>query len=375
MNTNNAHGAHREARSPRPNAERARRITEELASTAKVPGMSIAVANPEGVLYAGAVGYADLAERRESTVEDQYPWFSMTKIATATAAVRLHSEGQLDLDAPIGTYLPWYRPHPKHGHPTTRQLLTHTAGLGNPLPIRWVRPEGQPEDPTLFNRVLEKHGVPKRPVGDRAAYSNIGYLLAGEVIQAVTGRSVQESARDAVLKPLGMNTTGYAYRAAEPRATGYVRIHSTLVPVLRRLLPEGIVGQRVDGHTALRPFLVSGAAYGGLVGTVTEAAKLAAAHAANQFDVHPVLRHGDIETMRTIAAHGRRFDHGIGWFRKPADAHRTPAFVEHYGTGLGFWNAMRVYPESRLAMVAMTNTTYKWDFNKLFTQLKDLPWH
>ena len=35
---------------------------------------------------------------------------------------------------------------------------------------------------------------------------------------------------------------------------------------------------------------------------------------------------------------------------------------------------MRIYPESRLAMVAMTNTTHKWDFDKLFTQLKDLPW-
>ena len=111
----------------------------------------------------------------------------MTKIATATAAVRLHAEGRLDLDAPIGTYLPDYRPPARHGHPTTRQLLTHTAGLANPLPIRWVRPEDQPEDPALLHRILEKHGSPKRSVGDRAAYSNIGYLLAGEVIEAVTG--------------------------------------------------------------------------------------------------------------------------------------------------------------------------------------------
>ena len=73
--------------------------------------MSVAVASPEGLLYAGAVGYADLAERRASTVDDQYLWFSMTKIATATTAMRLHAEGVLDLDAPIGTYLPGYRAH------------------------------------------------------------------------------------------------------------------------------------------------------------------------------------------------------------------------------------------------------------------------
>ena len=177
-----------------------------------------------------------------------------------------------------------------------------------------------------------------------------------------------------VLTPLGMTNTGYSFRADAPRSTGYVRMPSAAVPVLRWVLPDGIVGRRIDGHTALRPFLVSGAAYGGLVGSVTDAARLGAAHAASHSDAHPVLDHGDLETMRTISASGKRFDHGIGWFRNPADAHRTPAFVEHYGTGGGFWNAMRIYPDSRLAMVAMANTTFKWDFDKLFTQLKELSW-
>src|SRR5918993_2993539 len=98
----------------------ARRIAEDVALAAKIPGMSFAIANPDGILHAGAVGYADLAERRASTVDDQYPWFSMTKIATATAAVRLHADGRLDLDAPIGTYLAGYRTSAKQGHPTTR---------------------------------------------------------------------------------------------------------------------------------------------------------------------------------------------------------------------------------------------------------------
>ena len=375
MITNDVFPASRPAVGQQLSSHRARCIAEEVASTAKLPGMSFAIASPAGILDAGAVGYADLAERRESTVDDQYPWFSMTKIATATAAVRLHAEGRLDLDAPIDTYLPGYRTPVEQGRPTTRQLLTHTAGLANPLPIRWVRAEHEPDDQALLDRIVEKHGVPRRPVGQRAAYSNIGYLLAGEVIAAATGHSVQDCVRDAVLDRLGMNETGYTYRLHAPRSIGHVRTNPAVVPVLRRLVPTGIVGQRAEGHTALRPFLVSGAAYGGLVGTASDAARLAAAHAASRSDAHPVLDHDDIEMMRTISAAGKRFHHGIGWFRKPADTHRTPAFVEHYGTGLGFWNAMRVYPESRLAMVAMTNTTYKWDFDTFFTRLRELPWH
>jgi len=372
MNTN-SNTAHHPAGAGSSHDE-ARQIMDVAAVAGKIPGMSVAVASPDRLLYAGAVGYADLADRRASTVDDEYPWFSMTKIATATTAMRLHAEGVFDIDAPIGTYLPDYRAHATHGHPTTRELLSHTAGLGNPLPVRWVRPADQQPDPALLAGIITKHGTPKHAVGARASYSNIGYLLAGEVITAATDATIEACVRDRVLDPLGMEKTGYDFHQDAPRAVGYVRAPRVAVPLLRTLLPSGIVGPRVQGHTALHPFLVSGAAYGGLIGNVTDAVRLAAAHAANITGPHPVLALGDLEAMRTIAATGKRFDHGVGWFRKPTDAARTPPFVEHYGTGLGFWNAMRIYPDQRLAMVAMTNTTSAWDFDQLFTQLKDLSW-
>jgi CubicO group peptidase (beta-lactamase class C family) len=354
--------------------DQARQVMEAVAVAGKIPGMSVAIASPDRLLYAGAVGYADLQDRRASTVDDEYPWFSMTKIATATTAIRLHAEGVLDIDAPIGTYLPDYQAHPTHGHPTTRELLSHTAGLGNPLPVRWIRPADQQPNPALLAEIITKHGTPKHDVGARASYSNIGYLLAGEVIASATGATIEDCVRDRVLDPLGMEKTGYDYHRDTSRAVGYVRAPRVAVPLLRAMLPNGIVGPRVQGHTALNPFLVNGAAYGGLVGTPADAVRLAAVHAADTTDPHPVLTHRHVEEMRTITATGKRFDHGIGWFRKPTDVARTPAFVEHYGTGGGYWNAMRIYPDQRLALVAMTNTTSAWDFDQLFTQLKDLPW-
>ena len=374
MNTTHEYAATPEHQPVQQNAVEVARIAEEVAAAGKVPGISIAVASSRGLHYAGAIGYADLAQRRGATPEDQYPWFSMTKIATATAAMRLHAEGALDLDTPIGIHLPAYRPHAKRGHPTMRQLLTHTAGLGNPMPIRWVRPEHAPPDPTQLERIVRKHGTPRKKVGARAAYSNIGYLLAAEVIAAVTGRAVEDVVSEVVLEPIGMTATGYRYRPAAPRATGYVRVPAALVPALRALLPDGIVGPRVAGYTSLRPFLVNGAAYGGLIGTVSDAARFAATHAASASDPHPLLEQADLERMRTLTCRGKRFDHGIGWFRKPTDTDRSPGFVEHYGTGGGFWNAMRIYPEDGLAMVAMANTTAQWDVDQLFTGLKELTW-
>ena len=189
----------------------ARQIMEAAAVADKIPGMSVAIASPDRLLYAGAVGYADLEDRRASTVDDQYPWFSMTKIATATTAIRLHAEGVLDIDAPIGTYLPQYRAHATHGHPTTRELLSHTAGLGNPLPVRWGptrRPAARPGSPRRDHHQARHPQACRRA---RASYSNIGYLLAGEAIASATGATIEACVRDRVLDPLGMEKTGYDY--------------------------------------------------------------------------------------------------------------------------------------------------------------------
>ena len=354
-------------------ASRAQQLAEHTAASRRVPGLTFAVATPTRLLYAGSVGHADLATRRATTVGDQYPWFSMSKIATATTVVRLHAAGALDLDAPVDHYVRDLRLAPDR-RPTVRELLNHTAGFPNPLPIRWARPEGAPLDPRTVDELLRRYGAPRRAPGSRAAYSNIGYLVAGRVIESATGRSLEDCVAEHVLDRLGMTRTGYAYSPAEPRAVGYVRLPRPAVPLLRAVLPRGIVGGHTHDATALHPFLLNGPAYGGLIGTVPDATRLAAMHAATESDPHPVLAQGDVAMMRRITARGKPFDHGLGWFRRPADAGRTPGFVEHYGTGVGYWNAMRIYPAERLAIVGMANTTTGWDFDRLFEGLRELPW-
>ena len=147
------------------------------------------------------------------------------------------------------------------------------------------------------------------------------------------------------------------------------------MPLLRALLPHGIVGPRTAGRSALHPFLVNGAAFGGLVGTVTDAARLAAAHAAHPQDPETVLPHSRSSRCARSTPRASGSTTASAGSGRPADADRVPGFVEHYGTGCGFWNAMRIYPEHRLAIVAMTNTTFAWDVDGLFTRLEALPWH
>lgn len=353
------------------------RVTAAVAATMArhhIPGMSLAVTSPDRVLFASGFGHADLATGSPATESTQYLWFSLTKIATATAAMRLFDMGLLDLDQPVSEFVSGYRSD-SIASPTVRQLLSHTAGVANPIPVRWVRPADQPAPPPgeFLDGLLARYGTPKYPIGGAARYSNLGYLILEKVIAEAAGRPFIDFVTDAVLRPLRMDQTGFAYPAMGDAATGYVRAPRVATPVLRRLLPAGIVGTRVGHFTALNPFLVNGAGYGGIVGNVTDASRLAAMHLADgTLDGDTVLCPDSARSMRNIAAHGKPFDVGLGWFRKPAA--RSTTAVEHLGAGGGFFNAMRLYPDLGIGIVAMANTTTAWDHAALFDIIAGLDW-
>ncbi len=344
-------------------ADTARRLMAEH----EVPGLSIAVTSSSGLVYAGAFGHADLADDRATTPATRFLWFSMSKIVTATAALRLADEGRLDLDAPVRSVVPTFAAKAGHPQPSIRQLLNHTAGAANPPPLRWVRPAGGSTDATRDKvGTLLRRARPTRPVGELARYSNLGYLVLADVIATVAGEPFETYVHRAVLDPAGMRTTGYIHDPAADSATGYVRLPRPLTPLLRAALPAGIVGERQKRQIALRPFTVIGAGYGGLIGDAPDAARLLRMQLADGIiDGRRILAANTARSMRDVRTPGKPFDLGLGWFRRPADRDVRPAFVEHWGTGGGFWNAMRLYPELDLGIVVMANTTRSYHHDVL----------
>src|SRR5690349_7470506 len=186
----------------------ARAAVAEHMARYHVPGLSVAVTDGERLLYAEGFGYADLAARRRATANTRYLWFSMSKIATATVAMRLADHGLLDLDAPVHTLVPGYRAR-SADQPVIRQLLNHTAGATNPLPLRWVLPADAAEaDVAAFTRrILAQHPRPRRPSGGPARYSNLGYLVLAEAITRAASEPFERHVRHALLQPAGMPGT------------------------------------------------------------------------------------------------------------------------------------------------------------------------
>src|SRR5829696_9205378 len=250
--------------------------------TGAMPGLSVSVVKGDRLVWVKGFGVADLASGSPATPQTSYLWFSMTKIVTATAVLRLAEGGKLDLDAPADEYFRGFKVVSQPTPVTVRHLLNHSSGLANPLPIRWVRPDGASgfDRGAFVGRLLAKHRKLKSVPGERASYSNLGYLVLGEVISAITGTGYEEHVRREILSPLGMARTGFSYPepAGDGAATGYHPLWQPLTPLFRAALPRGVVGQRQGKYVAFNPFYVKGPAYGGLVGGVEEAAGFVLLH-------------------------------------------------------------------------------------------------
>ena len=173
-------------------------------------------------------------------------------------------------------------------------------------------------------------------------------------MERVSSTPFPELIRREVLAPLGMGRTGFAYSNESVSATGYHPRRS----VMRFLLPRWVVGEPVGRWVTLRPFLVDGAPYGGLVGPVGDIGPFIWMH-LREGEVNGVrlLEPDSVREMREIRVQGKRYELGLGWFRQAKHRDADPPYVEHLGGGAGFWNVMRVYPTRGIGVAVMGNAT------------------
>lgn len=330
------------------------------------PGIAVTIVGSDGGRFTVGAGHSDLTRDVAASPQMVCPWFSMTKIATATAAMRLVEEGTLDLDAPIAAYIPQFvrlRPEASARKITARHLLTHSAGLANPIPVRWIHPGHAPavDQNAFLDRLLAKHRKLRFEPGARSRYSNLSSLSLGVAMANLTGTAFPEIVETRVLEPLGMRDTGFSYtdEMSTRAATGY---HPRWSP-MRLLLPRWVIAEPAGSWVSLNRFLLDGQAYGGLVGSLEDAARFLEMHVREgEFNGARILHSGTARQMREIVARGRRFDLGLGWFRPANHRADDPPFVEHLGGGAGFFNVIRVYPTRGVGIAVMGNAT-KYDID------------
>jgi len=168
------------------------------------PGASVTVGCGKNVL-ATVVAGSDGAEHALSASETQYDIASLSKMFTATGILRLHEEGKLNIDEPVGKYLPSYNSGDK-ASVTFRQLLQHRSGLVDP-PYKTI--VAGTSSPDQVNAKVQAHPLTNAP-GAVHKYSNLGYAVAYDAASIAAGQSLSAYIKDNILNPLGMAKTGIA---------------------------------------------------------------------------------------------------------------------------------------------------------------------
>lgn len=326
-----------------------------LTTASKTPGMQYVVVTSGGVLFEHAGGWADIRHKIPVDPATTMMAYSMSKTITAVAVLQLVEAGHVRLDDPVVRYVGSL---PYGPNVTVRQLISHTSGIPNPIPLRWVHPaeqHGNFDENAALAAVLQEHPRLSFEPGTRYAYSNIGYWLLGKVVECVSGVSFTSFVTERILRPLAIEPWELAYMVWDPahHATGYLEKYSLMNLVKGLLIDRQLVGEYSGRWLTIRSHYLNGPAFGGLVGTAGGFGKFL----QDQLRERSVLFNNSTRQLlfapqQTIR--GKPVAMTLGWHIGDLGGR---GFFYKEGGGGGFHCMMRLYAAAGIGTVVMTNAT------------------
>ena len=294
------------------------------------PSVSIAVVQSGRIALERAYGKARLEPLDDARPDMRYSIGSVSKQLLAGCVLLLVQDGKLSLNDAVAKYFPDLT---RADEVTIRELLTHTSGYQDYYPQDYVAPFML--KPVTANQIMDEWA--RKPLdfdpGTRWQYSNTNYVIAGRIVEKVTGGPFFEFLSKRILQPLGMTTAiNLAEHTMGPQdVAGYTRF--ALGP-LRPATPEGRGWLFAAGELAMT------------------------AHDLALWDIslmeHKLLTPASIEAMTTPARlrNGTPTDYALGVGVSNADGH--PKW-QHGGAVSGFVSLNTVWPDQRAAVVVFAN--------------------
>lgn len=291
------------------------------------------VAHNGKVIFSGAYGLANRAKRAPNTLDTQFRMGSMNKMFTATGVLQLVQSGKVRLNDPLGKYITDYPNPDLAAKVTIHQLLTHTGGTGDFFGPEFDAHRLELKSLNDYVNLFGKRGLDFEP-GSSYAYSNYGMLLAGVVIERVSGQSYYDYVAEHIYKPAGMTLTGSRpeNESVAGRAAGYMR-------------PQG----RGDWKPNTDTLPYRGTSAGGGYSTIGDLLKFAQALMA-----HKLLNAENTSlliTGKVDAGDGARYAYGFEDAREKDGS----GWVGHSGGAPGMNGDLRIFPKSGYVVAVLSN--------------------
>jgi serine beta-lactamase-like protein LACTB len=341
----------------------AQAMFEEAVTSPTVPGISVAIAGKEGIIWAEGFGWTD--------VENQVPMSTMTKMRigsvakpfTTAALMRLYDQGKIDLDVDVRTYVSSWPE--KHAAITLRQLTSHTSGIRHYEGDEFFSNEGY--STVVDSLEIFKTSPLKFEPGSEQSYSTYAWTLVSAAIEGADGeRDFKEIMQQEVFIPLGMNNTALdqQYEIIQNRQRPYTVDEDRLINA-----PQTDHSYKWAG--------------GGFIASTSDVARFAVAHIDGDF-----LREETVTEMFTKAelTGGDSSQFGIGWqigFDRYLDRHSEdqdamrimqahPNAVMHSGGSMGGTTMLILCPDHERAVAVVKNVSRDSSSSHFLLALKTL---
>jgi CubicO group peptidase (beta-lactamase class C family)/D-alanyl-D-alanine dipeptidase len=323
--------------------EEIEQFVQQFMDSNGVPGMSVAVAVDNQLLYSNGFGLADVENTVPATESTRYRTASIAKPMTAAVVLSLMEDGKLDLDASVQNYVPEFSG--KKWPVTSRQLLGHLGG------IRHYKSSTESSSTKHFYtlksalKTFADDPLIHQP-GTKYRYSSFGYNLLGSVAESA-GDDFLTLLSQRVLEPSGMtHTVADDTLAVIPgRASGYIRATE---PLLTRLPDDHnlVEGQLYNSTLQDTSMKIPG---GGLLSTAPDLVRFAIS--LNQ---GKLLKAKTLEEMWTQqnTTNGEATSYGLGWSVGRKSGHIA---VWHGGAQSGTSTMLLLYPETGTCVAIMSN--------------------
>ena len=337
----------------------------------KIPGAVVLIKKDNKVIYRHAFGYAQkydfnhnlLNPPEKMKVNTLFDIASLTKvIGTTTSVMLLADRGLISIDDPVCKYIGAFNT-PDKKDITIRHLLTHTAGLYEWYPLYYLASNKQ----EAF-RLTEGLSL-MSPVGEERRYSDLGFVLLGEIIEIVSGLPLEQFMKQNIFQPLGMkNTTFNPLASVGP---GKIAATSAGNPYERRMVYDSTLGFKIkeiepgqwdgwrtymlkgevnDGNAWYANGGISGAA--GLFSTAGDLQKLIdmlinkGLSGSEQF-----ISGKTIETFITKD----KFNNGLGWMMNPDNSFMKNAPEGSFGHTGFTGTSIAVIPRDKISVILLIN--------------------
>ena len=313
-------------------------ITESF----ELAGLSVGVVQENEIVYTKGFGLRNIKSKEPVTPTSLFHLASISKPFVATAIVQLVEKGQVDLNRPVVSYVPYFKlDDDRYRDITVQQMLSHISGMPDEEDYSWERPEEDDGALERYVRSLTGQKLLFAP-GAKFAYSNIAFEVLGDLIAKISGQSFEDYVADNILKPLEMVNSTFLRKEVPPELATTPHLN----------VPRTIISEVYPYHRAHAP---SSTLHSNALDMCNWAiANLNRGHFKRQQILDPTSYDSLWYPYFATGQEDKPDEFvGLSWF---IDDYKGHQMISHAGGDIGFNAEFAMLPEQGAALVVMCNS-------------------